>query len=59
MINATLTLFSSYLSVSLYVPWVGGNVNVNGRGVGVFKSTFEDWGPLFQMSGSTASAIEI
>ena len=23
------------------------------------KSTFEDWGPLFQMSGSTAPAIEI
>ena len=25
----------------------------------VFKSTFKDWRPVFQMSGSTASAIEI
>ena len=27
--------------------------------MGVFKSTFEDWGPLLQMSGSTASAINL
>lgn len=54
MINATLTLFSSATCYGEEETLMSGK-----RCRGQFKITFENWGPLFQMSGSTALAIEI
>ena len=55
MINATLTRFSSYVSLSIYVLWQEETLSSRKR-CGVFKckSAFEDREPFFQMSGANA-----